>query len=90
MKKLKRLANKIKRKRRELHFEEAIIDIIKDNNGNSKLVIEVIDDEYFNSTTINTEISINHFRIQDWRRKAIEGELVAHSNMEIEERQLIK
>ena len=90
MKKLKRLANKIKRKRRELHFEEAIIDIIKDNNGNSKLVIEVIDDEYFNSTTINTEISINHFRIQDWRRKSLEGELVSHSNMEIEKRQLKK
>jgi len=76
-------------KRRELHFEEAIIDIIKDNNGNSKLVIEVIDDEY-SISKFHTEIYINHFRIQDWRRKAIEGELVAHSNMEIEERQLIK
>jgi len=76
-------------KRRELHFEEAIIDIIKDNNGNSKLVIEVIDDEYFNSK-YHTEIYINHFRVQDWRRKPIEGELVLHSNMEIEERQLKK
>ena len=78
-----------KPKRRELHFEEAIIDIIKDNNGNSKLVIEVIDDEYLVSK-FHYEIYISHFRIQDWRRKAIEGELIAHSNTEIEKRVINK
>ena len=63
-------------KHKEIHIDSAIVDIIKVPNGSSKLIIEQVDDENH-----HTEIYINHYRIQDWTKKPIDGELLS-SNYE--------
>ena len=64
--------NMKKIKHKEIHINSAIVDIIKVPNGNSKLVLEQVDDD--NHHTI---IYINHYRIQDWTKKPTEGELLS-------------
>lgn len=60
---------------KEIHINSAILDINK-VNGKDVLVIEQVDND---GKGINY-IYINNFRIQDWRKEAIDGELLTRSN----------
>jgi hypothetical protein len=62
---------------KEIHINSAILDIEK-INGKDVLSIEQVDND---GKGINY-IYINNFRIQDWRKKINDGELLTRSNHE--------
>ena len=61
----------------EIHINSAILDI-ETINGKDFLTIEQVDND---GKGINY-IYINNFRIQDFRKKKIDGELITRSNHE--------
>ena len=62
---------------KEIYIESAILDIEK-INGKDVLTIEQVD----NDKRSVDYIYINNFRIQDWRKKVNDGELLTRSNNE--------
>ena len=62
---------------KKIYIESAILDIEK-INGKDVLTIEQVD----NDKRSVDYIYINNFRIQDWRKKVNDGELLTRSNNE--------
>ena len=62
---------------KKIYIESAILDIEK-VNGKDVLTIEQVD----NDKRSVDYIYINNFRIQDWRKKVNDGELLTRSNNE--------
>ena len=62
-------------KKKELHINTAILDIVTLPNKNIRLLIEEVD-----NNKSCTEIYIQNFRIQDWRKDQANGKLLAKSN----------
>jgi len=62
-------------KKKELHINTAILDIVTLPNKNIRLIIEEVD-----NNKSCTEIYIQNFRIQDWRKDSINGELLVDWN----------